>query len=217
MHMQRAVGPGLYLLGAGVLIALFFIGPRLDAVIRPSGLHAYLQQAANIDLLMFFIFAFAFPAGLLLCALGALSLRGAGWRRMGLAFVLLLPLIALSMLWPAWLGRAHSPLYFGAGGAILVLLIIAVSWYWQRLHSSADHPAHYLRGLAYFCFALATWNSCGAGGLPGFALYPQTVIDTHNQAFLIGQYKVIMIYFILAWLFLLISLYRQTKTRNTRM
>ena len=84
------------------------------------------------------------------------------------------------------------------------------------ISGKTDYLSLNLRGLAYFCFALATWNSCGAGGLPGFALYPQTVIATHSQAFLIGQFKVIMFYFILAWLFLLISLYRQTKTHTPR-
>jgi len=106
--------------------------------------------------------------------------------------------------WPMIVGRQQSPLYFGTGGVVLLILISLVSWYWakQRQQAAIEQQRDIdLKGLAYFCFAMATWNSCGAAGMPGYAIYPEQVVANQAGLFVTQQFKVVMLYFILAWLF----------------
>ena len=46
---------------------------------------------------------------------------------------------------------------------------------------------------------------CGVAGMPGYALYPERSLEVNAYPFIIGQVKVLMLYFVLAWLSLLLS------------
>lgn len=192
--------------GIGIFIfgSIFVLGNQIQEPVKAFGLHKYIQEHGPKGGITFVMFAFAFPLGILAFIFAGLIASHAKLAEYVKAFVMVHVLASLMTVWPMIVGRHQSPLYFGTGGVILLLLITGVCWYWarQRLVAAIEQRRNIdLKGLAYFCFAMATWNSCGAAGMPAYAIYPDLVVANNMGLFVTQQFKVVMIYFILAWLF----------------
>jgi hypothetical protein len=87
-------------------------------------------------------------------------------------------------------------------------------WHWGRFRlrlNDAKREAADWQGLGYLSFALAAWNLCGFGGMPGFAVYPQKMIELNAIPFAVGQLKAVMALFILGWVFTVLGLRRATQ------
>ena len=192
----------IYIFGLLVMLSVLYLGSVLDPQIRQIGLSAYLRQSHVGGVLLFFGFVFAFPIGLTICFLAGFSLKKLNLRYPLYAVALTAAVANLVLIWPAIAGREHSPQYFATGGIIIIFLISASAWLWARQRSSVEGAQRVcadLRGLGYFCFAMATWHCCGVGGMPGFAIQADHVLAAKSYPFIVGQLKVIMLYFILAW------------------
>ncbi|MGD8925227.1 MAG: hypothetical protein PVG20_00165 [Thioalkalispiraceae bacterium] len=191
-----------------IVIALFFLGHSLAPQIKELGMSQYIQQNRWQGGLFVFSFVFAFPVGLLLIVLAGLMNGKLSGKYLFLAIHVVILGALLVMLWPFIAGRENSVSYFGFSGGLLLVLIFSVGWFWSQLRANCQ-PEHRkivdLRGASYFFFALATWNMCGVGGMPGYALYPERSIEVNAYPFIIGQVKVVMLYLVLAWLSLFLS------------
>ena len=191
-----------------ITVFLFIIGESLQPQIKELGLAAYLKQSNWLGALSVFGFIFAFPVGLLLIVLAGL-LNGESKRKYYFLLILIVLLGALLVIiWPSFVGREYSAIYFGYSGGLLLVLIFCVGWFWAQQRQNCE-PSNRkvidLKGTSYFFFALATWNICGVIGMPGYALYPERSLAVDAYPFIIGQVKVVMLYFVLAWLSLLLS------------
>ena len=208
----------IYIIGLLVMLSILYLGSMLDPQLRGIGLSAYLQQSQVGGVLLFFSFVFAFPIGLTICFLGGFSMHKVNVRYLLYAVALTAAVANLVLIWPAVAGREHNPLYFATGGIILIFLISASAWLWAR-HRGAATPAQRLsadlRGLGYFSFAMATWHTCGVGGMPGFAIQSDHVLVAKSYPFIVGQLKVVMLYFILGWGFTLVSYILRPKSAPT--
>ena len=205
--MNRA---GIVLFTAGALIAVtsVLLGNAMQEELRSIPVNALMRQHGPTSL-KFLAFAYGFPLGIGISLLGALTSSEFGTRRYW--FVLCAVLLATSSasLIPALWGRQLSALFFGNGGYIMMLLMLASIWYWGQYRARApqsQHSAIDLLGIGYLCFAFAAWNICGAATMPSFALEPDMMLAMGSQAFAIGQMKAIMVLFILGWIFTLLGL-----------
>lgn len=207
----------VYVLGLLLMLSVLVTGPILEADLKQLGLSGYLQQRPWQDGILFFGFVFAFPAGLLICVVAGLLVNTTTARLLLTVVSLGLAVACLVIAWPALIGRQDNPQYFALGGALLLFLIAGSAWYWAKQRRQCE-PRHRLatdlRGFGYFCFAMATWHVCGAGGLPGFAIYSESDIHIKHYPFLIGQFKVVMLYLILAWVGVLLSLSLDKRQRT---
>jgi len=196
---------GVVLAGGSVVLGRFFMpefqgATRLDALVGgPAGLKLTL-------------FGFTFPAGLGLSLVGAARLGGAG---RGWVVLLLAPVGAVLVMAfiPDLFGRAPSPAFFGVGGVSILVLFVAVMWQWGRRRRTLDGARQVgadLQAAGYLCFAAAAWNLCGAAGMPGFAADPGRMIAAGSHAFVVGQLKIVMGFFVLGWLFTWLGLRRST-------
>ena len=208
MPKMKLASKVLLFLSLLVTLFLFIIGESLQDPLMELGLTAYLQQSNWQGVLFIFGFVFAFPLGLLFIVLaGLLNSDARGKYYFVLIHVVILGAVLVTI-WPFILGRENSPSYFGYSGGLLLILIFSVAWFWAEQRQNCQPSQRKvvdLKGTSYFFFALATWNLCGVVGMPGYALYPERSLAVNAYPFIIGQVKVVMLYFVLAWLSLLLS------------
>ncbi len=209
----------LYAVGLCVMLLVLYLGAMLDPELRRIGMSAYLQEHKLAGVATFFGFVFAFPAGLTICILA-----GSNFKILTLRYVLYVIAITaaisnLVLIWPEIVGKDYQPAYFATGGITMLVLISLTGWYWSRQRASMAKEQRYiadLQGIGYFCFAMATWHCCGVGGLPGFAIYPDSSMSIKSYPFILGQLKVVMLFLILAWGSTFLSFYLRHKYETTK-
>lgn len=199
----------LLLIGITTIVYLFYVGGSMAPEIKSIGMFGYIEQQGWRGGVLIFSFSFAFPFALLCIVLAGLLMEKKGSKKLSIIIVLCFSFLSmLIVIWPFMVGAENSRWYFMIGGSLLLLLILIVAWFWTQQRNKTTPALRKmvdLRGLSYFFFALATWNSCGAMGMPGYALYPERSMTVNAYPLIIGQVKVIMLYFILAWFCLAIS------------
>lgn len=211
-------GRWLFGLGAAIMIASVITGNSLQRELAASGVDAYIEQHGLPGLSGYLLFAFGFPLGL---GLGALGLyRGAGESRRRLVysgiFVLLAGLAAFLV--PLLFGRQPDPRFFGIGGYAMQGLILATLWLWgvyrNRL-APRQRSATDLQAAGLLCFAMAAWNLCGVGGMPAYALSPEKMLALDSRGFAIGQMKAVMVLLLAGWLLSALGYYRALAAGST--
>jgi hypothetical protein len=210
MNMQR-FSVLLYVTGVLLMAGDVWIGKTIQPEVTALGLAGIEAQQGERGLAKILLFAFSYPLGVALCLMGAtlrLNTVSSRFGRIGgfAMLVLIVPLLS-----PAVLGKQHSPYYFGLGGITLLGLTALAMWYWGKFRaraSAALRPAVDWQGLGIFAFALAAWNLCGVGGMPGFAIYPDKVNALQSLSFVVPQLKAVMALFILGFLFTVLGLRR---------
>jgi hypothetical protein len=206
--MTSRKGLWLFALGAILTMSVVIVGKFFLPDWQNPGAGHFQGLQGRPAMLKFILFACGFPLGIGLSVWGA-SLFGAsrGVRaRLFAVAAVVGPL--LMFLVPALAGTANSPLYFGTGGIILLVLILLAIWSWGHYRAGlaeAARTASDLQVLGYLCFALAAWNTCGVGGMPGFALYPAKMAQAETHFLVVANMKSVMVFFILGWLFTLLG------------
>lgn len=188
-----------------VLMALSAVmGKVLQTQLADLGIDGLQRAHGMTGMVPAMIFFFAFPVGLVVCLVGAVSMRRTLHARAWLFALLAIPAVATVILVPILFGRELSPEYFGTGGIMILVLSAAAIYYWgsYRARQPANrHSALDMQAIGYLCFALAAWNMCGFGGAPSFALFPEKMLAHDSQGFAIGQLKSVMAFIVLGWLF----------------
>jgi hypothetical protein len=184
------------------------LGNAMQEELRSLPVDTLMQQHGPASL-KYLAFAFGFPLGIGVSLLGALTGSESGTGRYWIVLCAVLLAASAASLVPALWGRQLSSIFFGNGGYIIMVLVLASIWYWGRYRArmpQAQRSAVDLQGIGYLFFAVAVWNICGAATMPSFALEPDMMLAMESQAFAIGQMKAIMVLFILGWIFTLLGL-----------
>lgn len=211
---------GVIVFSAGVLLMLLsvFLGKVIETDLQSLGIKGYESAKGPPGMLQLLLFVFSFPLGAGLALLGGVLFARVQRGRVLALGVLLFVIVTVVVFVPVVFGTGVNPLYFGTGGVSILVLVALAWWFWGgyrgRLPEDARGAAD-LQALGYFCFALAAWNLCGVGGMPGFALYPERMIALESRDFAVGQLKAVMAYFVLGWVFTVAGLYRRAKRLDT--
>jgi hypothetical protein len=213
--MPRAIGLILFLLGAAVTVALVVMGKHYMPELQGPDALPLAKLHGTPAMLKLSVFGYGFPLGLGLCVVGAAALGQAGARRLGLLALATLAGGGIVIAVPHIFGHHRSPLYFGVGGVVILALFLLAAWSWG-VHRRALDPelrtATDLHALGYLCFAIAAWNACGAGGMPGFAVDPERVLALGTGAMATARFKVVMAFFVLGWLLTLLGFRRAIRS-----
>lgn len=203
---------GIVLMATIVVLGKYYLAPILD----PLGVRAYEARFGDPGMLKFLLFAVGFPLGAGLTMLGGYFLSGAQRSRTAWLVVLTFVAAIAAVLVQGIFGTEHSPAYFGIGGISIGALVAVTFWYWGRyrqalpetLRASAD-----LQACGYLWFAVAAWNTCGFGGMPSYAIYPQKLLAHDSLWFAVAQLKSVMACFVLGWAFTALAMWRAAKAR----
>ena len=100
------------------------------------------------------------------------------------------------------------PHFFGIGGGLITVLLIFIFMRWSeernRLNDVEKNAADF-RLIAYFFFAMATYNLCPLLGVKTFGLYPEKMIRYDLEAEASAFASRIMIELIMGWVFIFLS------------
>jgi len=207
----------LFISGIAVMIAVTALGKyQLAPILDPLGVRAYQARYGDPGMLAFLFFAVGFPLGAGLTMLGGYTLSGARRSRTGALLTVTLVAAIAAILVQGIFGTRHSPAYFGIGGITIGVLVAATFWYWgsyrlglpETLRASAD-----LQACGYLWFAVAAWNTCGFGGMPSYAIYPQKLLAHDSLWFAVAQLKSVMACFVLGWAFTALGMWHAAKAR----
>lgn len=213
MNTQR-LGSIVYLVGLVIMVGDIIYGKQIQTEVAALGLAGIQAKYGDAGGLKLLLFAFAFPLGVGVSLLGAALFGGTAKSRAGRIGGMALLVVLVPILTPGIFGMQHSPNYFGYGGMSILVLVAVAMWFWGKYRmrlSDAMRPAADWQGLGYLAFALAAWNLCGFGGMPGFAVYPEKMIALNAIPFAVGQLKAVMALFILGWIFTVLGLRRAVR------
>ena len=213
MNTQR-LGIIIYLAALVIMVGDVIYGKQIHAEVAALGLEGIQAKLGDGGMVKVILFAFAFPLGVAISFLGAALFGGTAKSRAGRIGGIALFMVLVPILTPGLFGARHSPSYFGYGGMAILVLVAAATWFWGQYRlrvSDAMRPAADWQGLGLMAFALAAWNLCGFGGMPSFAIYPETMVALNALPFAIGQLKAVMALFILGWIFTVLGLRRALR------
>jgi hypothetical protein len=213
MNTQR-LGSIVYLAGLAVMIGDVIYGKQIQTEVAALGLAGMQARYGDAGVLKLLLFAFTLPLGMGISLLGATLFGGTAKSHAGRIGGIALLVLLVPFLTPGIIGTEQSPNYFGFGGMTILALVAAAMWFWGKYRmrlSAAMRPAADWQGLGLLAFALAAWNLCGFGGMPGFAVYPEKMIALNAVPFAVGQLKAVMALFILGWIFTVLGLRRAAQ------
>lgn len=206
----------IYLLGVALMVGITIYGKLLQPELNARGVAGMEATYGAVGLAMVLVFAFGFPLGIGLTYTGAVMFAPAR-RRAGLFALLALIGTVSALLIHLIFGTHTSAWFFGTGGVTILILVALSAWWWGQYRARLDDAALAtadLQGAGYLCFAIAAWNLCGVGAMPGFALYPESVLSLNSRSFAVGQMKVVMAFLVLGWLLTALSLRRAAHGRR---
>ena len=164
---------------------------------------------------IFMAIALSVPVGILLIVIGILLSAGAKSSRVAV-FAIGATLVALSMLFVPTLG--YYPVLFGISGGLILLLFLAVLWYWARNRRSLEPAARTssdLQMASYIFFFVAASMLCSTLGNPFSGLYfPDKVLQDDALPWHYSFGTKIVGYFVLGFLFNFLSQYISYRNRR---
>lgn len=98
--------------------------------------------------------------------------------------------------------------FFGIGGGLITVLLVFIFIRWAEERNrlkDLEKTAADNRLIAYFFFAMATYNLCPLLGVKTFGLYPERMIRYGLQAEASAFASRIMIELVLGWVFIFLS------------
>ena len=198
----------LFIIGILLMISVVILGQVIQDEVEMLGMKGYMEAGPEVNKLIMLFFAFGFPLGIGL-VIAASIVAGRGSKSTVRWFLTAaIAGVILTLIIHRIIGTAHSPAYFGTGGIAIMLLIIVFSWYWSVYRADLDdkyHKASDFQAMGYLCFALAAWNLCGVGSIPGMAMYPEKMLTLEPHFFAVAQMKAVMAFFVSGWAFTVIG------------
>jgi len=209
---------GRYALATGVvvIIASVISGNFIQAEVSTYGHVEFMKLYGLSGWASFLFFAFGLPLGLGISALGLYGTEENSWKHTVTAFVIVLFAILSALIIPLLFGRCQNKVFFGTGGCLILLMLLAVTWLWGKYRAGLPQEARAgadLKGAGYLYFAIATWNLCGIGGMPSFALEPDRMIGLGTREFATGQMKTVMVLLLIGWFLTVLGYHKSCKGR----
>ena len=192
-------------------LVLFWVGAVYIVVVAGLGgwgeppIIARLSEGLNLGLIPFFLWAFSVPLGAILMGTGALIQAKAKRSHIAVfAIGLILAVFSFNIIVTGFLMAtdAHFPALFGVAGALMLLLFLAITWFWadrRRTLADAEKPAADLQLVGIVFFLMATWFMCAAFS---------TQFSEDLRSFTPRSPVVVLIYLVLGWLFMFLSQYK---------
>ena len=192
-------------------LVLFWVGAVYIVVVAGLGgwgeppLIARLNEVLNLGMIPFFLWAFSVPLGAILVGTGALIQVEAKRSHIAVfAIGLFLTVLFFDILVRGFLMATdtHSPVWFGLAGALMLLLFLAITWFWaerRRTLTDAEKPAADLQLVGIVFFMMATWFMCAAFS---------TQFSEDLTSFTPRSPVNVVIYLVLGWLFMFLSQYK---------
>jgi hypothetical protein len=214
-HMENK-RDGRYAMGIGaiIMIASLVTGRFIQTEIGMYGHAVFTDLYGFYGWAGFLLFAFGFPLGLGISAIGLYRTSEKSWKHTLGAYVVVLLAILSAIVIPLLFGREQSAIFFGTGGYLMLLVLLAVTWLWGKYRARLPREARAgidLKGVGYLYFAVATWNLCGIGTMPSFALEPDKMNELGTREFATGQMKTVMVLLLIGWLLTALGYYRSCK------
>lgn len=197
---------GLALLWIGFSYAILFsilAGFDLVHTLRTHSLAEVQRTIWAMDKPLFRLWAFSVPIGTLLGIMGAFVYSGIKKKHIGLTAIGFLCIVFFMTF---RFSRFYSPLVFGLGGGILLILFFLTVWQWMRNYKALDHRAKtaaLFQFIGYLFFITSAWFLCGE-----FAPLRLKAFEGRDPSSPIE----IMVYLVLGWLCLFLSHYQSRKT-----
>jgi MFS family permease len=213
---RKRLGLGLFWLGAAYIfgaswLAMWWVAP----VWRNTPAEPFEGTIWAFGGPIFMAIALSVPVGLLLIVIGILLYAGAKPSRVTV-FAIGATLVALSMLFVPTLG--YYPVFFGLSGGLILLLFLAVLWYWarnRRALDAASRTSSDLQMASYVFFFVAASMLCTTLGNPFSGLYfPDKVLRVDALPWHYSFGTKIVVYFVLGFLFNLLSQYLSHQNRR---
>jgi len=216
MNQAERNRDGRYALGIGaiIMIASLVTGRFIQTGLGTHGHVVFTDLYGFSGWAGFLLFAFGFPLGLSISAIGLYRTSEKSWKHTIGAFVVVLVAMLSTVIIPLLFGREQSAVFFGTGGYLMLLVLLAVTWLWGKYRARLPREARAgtdLKGAGYLCFAVATWNLCGIGAMPSFALEPERMIEFGTREFATGQMKAVMVLLLIGWVLTALGYYRSCK------
>lgn len=153
---------------------------------------------------LFFLWASSVPLGAILACIGMLIFGGATSSRIWLIGTAIFLMSFLIVYLP---NGNHYPFLFGIGGCLILFFFFGIFWLWGKKRLTLNGPEKIVADLqltGYVFLLIAMWFSCGTLGRP------------HTKALVevTGSPIDIMIFFVLASLFLFLSHYKAARLKD---
>lgn len=215
---KKRLGFGLFTLGAAYIfgaswLAMWWVAP----VWRNTPAEQFDGTVWAFGGPVFTTIALSVPVGILLIVTGTTLYAGAERSRVTV-FATGAALVAISMLLVPTLG--YYPVFFGVSGGLILVLFLAVLWYWARNRRSLDESARIssdLQMASYVFFFAAASMLCSTLGNPFSGLYfPDKVLRDDALPWHYSMGVKIVSYFLLGFLFNFLSQYVSLKRRRRR-
>lgn len=216
MTKSKRLGHGLFWLGAAYMfgaswLAMWWVAP----VWSGAPAEQFDGTSWAFGGTIFTTIALSVPVGIVFIAIGISLYAGAEGTRVA-AFAIGATIVASSMLFVPTLG--YYPVYFGISGGLILLLFLAVLWYWARNRRSLDRAARTssdLQVAGYFFFFVAASVICSLLGNPFSGLYfPDKVLQNDALPWHYSMGTKLVSYFVLGFLFNFLSQYVSLKNRR---
>jgi hypothetical protein len=214
-------GPGLFILGTTFIVGTVAIGLFVERELF-SRVMFYIQQRTlppfgqfyPYQMLLTMWFAFGLPIGVVFAFIYSIKktempspyVRWLILSGFGIFFIVILT--------PIIFGRELGNLFFAVMGISIIVSVLLTFWFTSEFRYRLDKEARVamdFKLLGYLCFGIVTWHVCGFANSPGFAIYPEKMIELGVQPFAVGQLKSIAVYFTVGWILTAIGFYKSMR------
>lgn len=220
-HWPVRRGPTLFILGTVFIICTVSIGFFVERELF-SRIMFYIQQKKMppfgefypYQMLLTMLFAFGLPLGMVFTFMYVIRHTEPPSLYVRRLILSGLGIFSIVVLTPVIFGRELSNVFFGVTGIGIIAPVLLTFWFTSQYRHRLEKAARVamdFKLLGYLCFGIVTWQVCGFSNAPGFAIYPDKMIEFGVQPFAIGQLKSIMIYFIVGWILTAIGFYKSMK------
>jgi len=221
-HLHR---PGLFIFGTIFILCTVAIGFFVERELF-SRVMFYIQQKKlppfgefyPYQMLLTMLFAFGLPLGMVFTFIYVIRHTEPPSLYVRRLILSGFGIFSIVILTPVIFGRELGNLFFGVMGISIIVFVLLTFWFTSKFRNRLDKAARValdFKLLGYLCFGIVTWQVCGFANAPGFAIYPEKMIELGVKPFAVGQLKSIMIYFSVGWILTAIGFYKSMKHKRS--
>ena len=202
---KQKIGIAIFIIGVLLMIIMSGIASwSVSPTFRNLSMEEVNKTIWVIPGFLFFLWAFSVPVGAILASIGMLIYGGVKSSRIWLIGIAIFLVSFLIIFLPK---ENHYPFLFGIGGCLILLFFFGIFWLWGKkrftLKGSEKVVADF-QLIGYVFLLIAMWFSCGALSRP----HMKALADVTSSPI------DIMIFFVLASLFLFLSHYKAARLKD---
>ncbi|MCK4700261.1 MAG: hypothetical protein KAT38_07995 [Bacteroidales bacterium] len=202
---KQKIGVAIFIIGILLMIIMSGIASwSVTHTFRNLSMEEVNKTIWAVPGFLFFLWAFSVPVGAILASIGMLIYGGVKSSRIWFIGTAIFLVSFLIIYLPI---ENHYPFLFGIGGCLILLCFFGIFWLWGKrrftLKGSEKIVADF-QLIGYVFLLIAMWFSCGALGRPHMKAVAGNTSSPVD----------IMIFFILASLFLFLSHYKAARLKD---